>query len=153
MYKNQKIVGLHLIIMSGVSRNTDIIPGKEYIQYNQYLGDWYSNRYTTTDTSTDIRSEYLALLEDLKLYFTEEEKTWLQNIDFNNDLDIEDAIPFFVKKLKEIGIYFINKREAIKKSKLKWPLGKITNICIHIKIMKLMNFVHPLIQNSHNPIM
>jgi len=105
-----------------VQRNSGIIPGKETVQYNQYVKAWYNNTYTNTDTTNDLRSDYISLLKELKLYGNEEDKKWLEDIDFDDPLDIDDAIPLFVKKLREISIYFINKREAIKKAKLKYNM-------------------------------
>ena len=55
-----------------LDRNTGIIPGEEYKQYNQYLKDWYANRYTKTDISTNIKDDYISLLKELSLIMGDE---------------------------------------------------------------------------------
>ena len=104
-------------------RNVGIIPGEEYIQYNNYLKNWYTNRYTSTDNTTNTKESYINLLKQLKVILVNDaEYGWIQNIDLDNDLELEDSIPYFAKKLKEIAIYLVNKREAIKKAKLKYNM-------------------------------
>ena len=106
-----------------VQRNAGIIPGKEYAQYNQYLKSWHQNTYTVSDTIEQVQEDYYALINELSVVFsTPEEAAWFAELDITNDLDLEEAIPMFTKKLKEIAIYFINKRDAVKKAKLKYNM-------------------------------
>ena len=110
------------------NRNTGLIPGQEYKQYNEYLKSWYANTYVTSDTLVNLREDYISLLEELKVSFkTEEDYNWFKNIDVTNDMELEDAIPYFAKKLKEVAIYIVNKRDAIKKAKLKYNMSGANN--------------------------
>lgn len=111
-----------------VQRNAGIIPGREYDQYNQYLKDWHKNTYTVADTVEQVKEDYYELLSELSVAFsTPEEAAWFKELDITNNLDLEEAIPMFTKKLKEIAIYFINKRDAIKKAKLKYNMAGSEN--------------------------
>ena len=104
-------------------RNSGIIPGREYDQYNQYLTSWHQNTYSVSDTVKQVQDDYYALLTELSVAFsTPEEAAWFATLDITNDIDLEEAIPIFTKKLKEIAIYFVNKRDAIKKAKLKYNM-------------------------------
>ena len=48
-------------------RNTGIISGEEYKQYNEYLKNWYLNRYTSTDAVSNIKNDYKTLLKEITL--------------------------------------------------------------------------------------
>jgi len=111
-----------------LNRNVGLISGLEYKQYNDYLKNWYANRYTTVNSVVNLKENYIALLQELSLAFKDDnEFVQFSNIDFANDLEIEDAIPIFSRKLKEIAIYFINKRDAVKKAKLKYNMSGARN--------------------------
>lgn len=105
-------------------RNTGIISNNENRQYEQYLKDWYAGRYTPSIVESDLKNDYIAFLKNLTLVLNKEDKTNILNdIDWDNVLDVEQVIPLYVKKLKEIAIYFINKRESLKTAKLKYNMS------------------------------
>ena len=109
-------------------RNTGIIAGEEYKQYNEYLKNWYLNRYTASNLTVNIKDQYIAFLKQLKLVVKDEDiDSWLKDVNFDNDLELEDAIPFFARKLKEIAIYLVNKRSALKLAKLKYNMSGAQN--------------------------
>lgn len=91
-------------------------------QYTQYLAQWY-NKKTIEHQSTDtqyIKNIYTELLKQITLeYTTPDEKRFLSNIDFENENDLDIALPFFAKKLKQIAIYYANQREEVKFSSIK----------------------------------
>lgn len=99
-----------------------IVPGQEYKQYNSYLTDWYKQKNNSTiDSKTRVKLNYLALLKQLQLFFSKEEaENWYNNIDIENEKELLLAIPYFAKKLKEISIYYLQLREAVKQSKLQY---------------------------------
>lgn len=110
-------------------RHTGIVPGQEQEQYNTYLKDWYKAKSLEDATyKANLKRDYIQLVKQLTIAFqSEADKIWGTDVDFNNELEIEQAIPFYVKKLKEIAIYLINKREAVKKAKLKYNMVGATN--------------------------
>lgn len=109
------------------NRQIGIIQGSEKQQYDEYLKNWYKNNYTVDKVATDLRTDYTNFVKDLTIVLNKEDKTnWLVDIDYANPLEVEQAIPFWAKKLKEIAIYFVTKRDAIKKAKLKYNMTGAT---------------------------
>lgn len=106
-----------------ISRNPTLKPGDEYSQYTRYVRDWYDSAYTGKNTLDLVKRDYYSLLLELQSTFKDtEDFNRIARLDISNDLDLEEAIPFFAKRLKEIAIYFINKRDAIKQAKLKYNM-------------------------------
>lgn len=120
-----------------------IIPGQEYSQYNQYLVDWYKSKAEiTTDQNLQIKLNYLKLIKQLQLFFPEQEvENWYNGIDINNDKELFLAIPYFAKKLKDIALYYLNLRENIKLSKIKYNLvGSNTGLNLQLQEFLLNNY-------------
>lgn len=90
--------------------------------YTVYLNNWYA---TNTDSTTEqqqqyVRNQYIQLIKQITLeYTTPEEKRFLANIDYNNNKDLDIALPFYSKKIKQIAIYYAGQREEVKYSKIK----------------------------------
>ncbi len=120
-----------------------IIPGQEYSQYNQYLVDWYKSKSEETqDKNLQIKLNYLKLIKQLQLFFPEQEvENWYNGIDLNNDKELFLAIPYFAKKLKDIALYYLNLRENIKLSKIKYNLaGSNTGLSLQLQEFLLTNY-------------
>ena len=47
----------------------------------------------------------------------------LNDINWDDIHEVERVIPHYVTKLKEIAIYLINKREALKRAKIKYNMS------------------------------
>lgn len=102
-----------------------INPKNAQSDYLLYLNNWYKNKNSKSqNNSLSIKEQYVQLAKDLSYLFASDESVdpFLKNIDFTNDEDIIYAIPFFAKKLKQIAIVLKNKRQSVKKSKLKYNL-------------------------------
>ena len=83
------------------NRNTGIISDQEYKQYELYLKTWNSTRYTPTDVATDLKADYISFLKNLTLLVNNDDKSnWLNDIDWNNTIEVEQAITIYAKKLK-----------------------------------------------------
>lgn len=108
------------------NRQIGIIGGSEKQQYDLYLKNWYKNNYTPEQIAFDLKTDYQNFLKDLTLSFNSESNINITDINWNDRLEVEQAIPFFAKKLKEIAIYLVNKRDAIKKAKLKYNMTGAT---------------------------
>ena len=77
--------------------------GNKY--YESYISRWnaYKRKASTTSQETIIE-QYRDFIKDISLnYTTVEEKKFLSKIDFNDPLDLDIAIPFFVNKISEIS--------------------------------------------------
>jgi hypothetical protein len=84
--------------------------------YNDYLHVWYSTKNVEQTVQRDeIRQRYIDLLKDIAYnYTTSEEKRFLANLDYDDASDLSIAIPFYAQKLKEICLFYANKRESFK---------------------------------------
>lgn len=87
-------------------------------EYERYLKRWQ----TTTNISlvslnSDIRTQFITFLSEIRLTFTSpEEIRYFDNIDLNDNEQLSIAIPFFTTKIKEISLYFAEKREEVSKN-------------------------------------
>ena len=91
-------------------------------EYTKYLNEWYKLKGVDSKLAQQqyIKNIYTELLKQIALeYTTPDEKRFLQNIDFTNQHDLDVALPFFAKKLKQIAIYYASQRDEIKKSSTK----------------------------------
>lgn len=113
-----------LSFIDWLNQHTAIHAGDEYREYNNYLKIWYANKASSEETkSTAIRNDYVAFLKELSLLFKDDPQfKYISDIDFDDNLDIEYAIPYFTKKIKEICFYLIAKRESAQKTKLKYNM-------------------------------
>jgi hypothetical protein len=102
-----------------------IVPEKEYEQYNNYLLDWYKNKSTATVTSKEqLRLNYLKLLRQLQIFLTSEEtENWYNNVNLDNEKELLLSIPYFAKKLRDISMYYVQLRENVKQSRIKYNLA------------------------------
>ena len=100
-------------------------PESQESAYFDYVQSWYSQQKSKTETAqTTLKQQYVQLVKDLSFLFanTESNNTFLKNIDYNNEEDLIYAIPFFAKKLRQIAVVLQNKRENVKRAKLKYNL-------------------------------
>lgn len=90
--------------------------------YNNYLLEWSKIKNQVTESFEEIRKrKYIELLRNIQIDFlNQDEQRILGNIDYENPLEMEVAIPFFVEKIKDIIEYYIKKRRDVKNSKAKW---------------------------------
>jgi len=92
----------------------------DYDSYSKYLVKWYDIKKLPKN---NLRNEYIQLLKEINYVFSNEKRDrFLGSINFNDNTDIINALPYFTSKIKEIVKSFNDKRNAIKKSKLKYNL-------------------------------
>jgi hypothetical protein len=89
-------------------------------QYNKfylyYLEKWadYKNSSATNDTIkfTDL---YIDFLKELTLtYSTQQEQRFLSTLDYTNPVDLDVAIPFYVEKIRQVILFYKEKRDTAK---------------------------------------
>ena len=90
--------------------------------YNKYIIEWSKVKNVEVESFAEQRkAKYVELLKEIQLnYVTQDEARILGNIDFNNPLELEVAIPFYVEKIKDIIEYYTTKRRDVSNSKAKW---------------------------------
>jgi hypothetical protein len=102
-----------LEFIKAVSRFTSHTEITSY--YNYYLTKW--NRIKTsvqTSTDTQIVDAYTTFIKEITLnYTTREEQIFLQKIDYTNPNDLDVALSFISRKIKEIALYYSKKRDDI----------------------------------------
>jgi len=103
----------------------DYTPEEYSSFYTAYIKSWYSQKDTSeAQQAADFRDFYINFIKEVVLDFTtESEKRFLQSIDYNDPVDLDIAIPFYANKIKEIVIFYKNKREegkyVIERNKIK----------------------------------
>ena len=120
-----------------------IIPGQEYKQYNDYLTSWYKEKaQSTIDPKIQLRLNYLTLLRQLQIFFTKEEaENWYNKVDITNDKELLLSIPYFARKLKDISLYYLQLRNSIKESRLKYnQAGTNSGILQQLQKLILLNY-------------
>lgn len=105
---------LKFIKLINVSFEPDVL--QEY--YKEYINSWYILTTGKPDVEGNvIVQQYKDFLRELVLNFTtEEEKIFLSKIDYNDPYDLDVAMGFFGKKLRDITTFYNNKRHNIKAS-------------------------------------
>lgn len=84
--------------------------------YNQYIIEWFSrNKNKPVSEAFVLRQKYLYLLDQLQLFFTDQEKDyWYSQILLENERELLTSIPYFARRLKDIALYYLNLRKKIK---------------------------------------
>ncbi len=104
--------------------------------YEIYLQSWQSfNNNENINFDSQVKEQYIEFLKDITLNFTtNEERRYLSNIDFNNEENVSVALPFFTKKIKDIIIYYKNKRDTYQQDlRISKNKGSVRNIKEFIK--------------------
>ena len=93
--------------------------------YSKYIEVWNTISKTSTQSNQNIiQQSYINLLQEISLkYSTPDEKRFLSNLDFTNIHDIEIALPFFTRKIKNICIYYSKVRDQIPNQVIASNLG------------------------------
>lgn len=94
----------------------------EYIaSHMQYIKTWYSsnNNIKTAQSGTVVGSYEKFLREILLVYSSQEEQRYLRNLDWSSPYDMDIAVPFFAKRLREVVTYIVEQREKARYQKTK----------------------------------
>ena len=88
----------------------------DFTDYKKYLEIFNSETSQSyTDYNIQVREQFINFLKTITLNYTNsEEKRFLSNINFNNSADLEIAAPFYTAKIKQILLYFAEKRDTYK---------------------------------------
>jgi hypothetical protein len=104
--------------------NTNIDPRAATEQYNEYLKSWYKNRASTPGAMVSyVKMLYINFLKQLGLTAKNpEEQLYFSNVNYDDDLDLQGAISYYARKLKNVSRYLAERRNNIVYSKLKYNL-------------------------------
>ena len=97
-------------------RSPSLIEKNSQNQYNFYVLNWFSShKHKPISKKFILRQKYLYLLDQLQLFFSDEEKNiWYRKVNLADEKELLLAIPYFAKKLKEISLYYLELRNKIK---------------------------------------
>mgnify|MGYP003645945790 CR=1 FL=1 len=92
--------------------------------YNDYVNKWnIKTNAKSTDEKDKVIERYSDFLQDITLNFTTNaEKTFLTQINFNNPYDVEIAMSFYSKKIRDIISYYKRKRDNLHYTTIKTRL-------------------------------
>lgn len=84
--------------------------------YASYLKDWYRTKNETKVTEEEfVQQQYVEVLKEITLtYSTDDERRYLQNVNFDDPEDLEIIIPFYARKIKEIVLFYKERRDKLK---------------------------------------
>lgn len=92
----------------------------DFENYSSYLVNWYKAQGAPR---SNIKDDYIQLLKDIKFLFKDEVKDpFIAGLNLDSKEDLINALPYFTSKIKNIIKGYTNKRESVKKSKLKYNL-------------------------------
>lgn len=114
-----------LSYLEWIRYQSSVVPENTQKMYLAYIQEWYNAQKGKDETTKNvIKQQFIQLAKDLSFLFANAETNdpFLTNIDYDNDDDLIYAIPFFAQKLKQIAIVLQNKRENVKRAKLKYNL-------------------------------
>lgn len=119
LVENQDSLNNPLSFKEWISRNYGIIEGGEDSQYQKYLIEWYSKK----QNPTNIKNNYKELIKQLNIIFSNDETfRKISTLDLDDETNLKIVLPHYVKKLKEIALYYRDNRELIKSAKLKYNM-------------------------------
>lgn len=107
--------------------------------YKDYIINWGKKKSLNKQKQNEtLRDSYIQVLRDIVINFsTDEERRFVLNADFNNDLDLDIVVPFFIKKLKQICLYFALQRENIKTAEIQHNL-RGSNFGLDVLVQKVI---------------
>lgn len=93
-------------------------------QYNVYLKNWYKINASKGSANTAyVKKLYINFLKQLGLTTrTKEEQEFFSTVDFTDNTNLQLAITYYARKLKDVSRYLAERRKHIANSKLKYSL-------------------------------
>lgn len=84
--------------------------------YLYYLEQWANYKNTiTNDRTVEFNDLYIDFLKELTItYSTQQELKFLSTLDFNNPADLDVALPFYVEKIRQVILFYKEKRDSAK---------------------------------------
>jgi hypothetical protein len=108
-------------------------------EYKKYIIAWGKKKALTRVEQTNIvRDSYIQVLRDIVInYATEEERRFITNADFSSESDLDVVLPFFIRKIKQVCLYYAGKREEVKTAAVQHNL-RGSNYGIETLVKKLI---------------
>lgn len=96
--------------------NVDYTPEEYNKFYLHYLKTWSESKNNKSQENTNSYiNYYVSFLKELTItYSTQQEIKFLSTLDFNDPVDLDIAIPFYVEKIRQIIVFYKEKRDTAK---------------------------------------
>jgi hypothetical protein len=103
------------------ANNSNIDSRAQVEQYNTYLKGWHKVRANTPAAMVSyVKTLYINFLKELGLTARNpEEQQFFTSVNYDDDLDLQNAIRYYARKLKDISRYIAERRNSIVYTKLK----------------------------------
>lgn len=86
--------------------------------YDQYVKRFSPTEIENVTTVNETKKSYISYLKKLAAFYADDpEVKKLENLDYNDPIQLSGAIPIFTKKLKDLAEFSRNKREKLKDKK------------------------------------
>lgn len=104
--------------------NVETDPRALLQEYKEYILDWQKVNIDTQTVNGDvIRDLYVSLFRNIAVNFlTADEKRFVTNADYTDPQQIAAIIPLFVRKIKDICLYYASVREEVKSTPYRYNL-------------------------------
>lgn len=98
-----------------VNTKVDYAPEEYNKFYLYYLKEWSAVKNNGTSKETEAIATYVEFLKEITLtYSTQQELRFLSTLDFTDPVDLDIAIPFYTEKIRQIILFYKNKRDDSK---------------------------------------
>ena len=98
-----------------VNTKVDYAPEEYNKFYLYYLKEWSAVKNNGTPKEEEAIATYIDFLKEITLtYSTQQELRFLSTLDFNDPIDLDIAIPFYTEKIRQIILFYKNKRDESK---------------------------------------
>ena len=86
------------------------------LEYKRYILNWQNaNVNKSTDNQVNLQSLYVSLFRNIAVnILTQEEKRFITNADYTDPQQIAAVVPIFVRKIKDICLYYASTRDNVR---------------------------------------
>ena len=107
-----------------INTKADYTPEEYNRFYLYYLKEWSAVKNNGQIKEELAIASYIDFLKEITLtYSTQQEARFLSTLDFNDPIDLDIAIPFYTEKIRQIILFYKNKRDdskyVIERNKIK----------------------------------
>ena len=86
--------------------------------YNQYIKDYSIEGNTVIVENEEIKKNYISYLKKIASFYSDDpDIKKLENMDYEDPIQLAGSIPIFTKKLKKLSEFTKTKREKLKDKK------------------------------------
>lgn len=98
-----------------INTKADYTPEEYNRFYLFYLKEWSAVKNDGQPKEEEAIASYTEFLKEITLtYSTQQEARFLSTLDFNDPVDLDIAIPFYTEKIRQIILFYKNKRDDSK---------------------------------------